>query len=92
MPQDFQPPDPLRQRGWRIRIRDKERVEPPHVTILFKTQAWRFGLREKQFLDREPDPRDVPTQLVDHLTELLPALVAAWDELYPDNMVHREDE
>lgn len=87
MPTSFKPPDPLGNRGWKIKIRDRERVEPPHVTILFKTTAWRWGLRERQFLDADPDPSAVPLALVQHLGTLLPQLVAAWDKLYPHNKV-----
>jgi len=91
MAKTFRPPDPVARRGWRVKIRDRERVEPPHVTILFKTKAWRWGLRERRFLDAEPDPGEVPQALVDHLSRILPELIAAWDKLYPDNKVGSEE-
>ena len=47
-------------RQWQVKIRDRERVEPPHVTIIRKTEAWRLALRTRQFLDREPDPAEIP--------------------------------
>lgn len=38
-------PDEWKKNGWRVKIRDDERVEPPHATILHKTRAWRLSLR-----------------------------------------------
>ncbi|SRR6266571_1093730 len=56
MPFALKLPEPWASRGWKAKIRDRERLEPPHVTILHKTSAWRFELRSEKFLDREPDP------------------------------------
>jgi hypothetical protein len=53
-------PSALVAQGWKAKIRDRERTEPPHVTVLQKTRAWRFDLRAGRFLDMEPDPKDVP--------------------------------
>jgi hypothetical protein len=47
-------PKKLKAERWKVKIRDRERSEPPHVTILHKTRAWRIGLRSGSFLDREP--------------------------------------
>jgi 2'-5' RNA ligase len=38
-------PERLRRRGWKVKIRNLERNEQPHVTVLRKTSSWRFGLR-----------------------------------------------
>jgi hypothetical protein len=51
-------------RGWKVKVRDRERVEPPHVSIMHKSNSWRWGLRSEQFLDSEPDPKDVPEELL----------------------------
>jgi len=59
--------------------------------VLFRTRAWRFGLREGAFLDREPNPSDVPRRIEGFLEENLLELVEAWDELYPHNKVRSED-
>lgn len=91
MAKSFPLPAPYAGRGWTLKIRDKERVEPPHVTVLFRRRAWRFGLRERAFLDREPDPGDVPQRIVAFVEENLSKLVEAWDELYPRNKVGSED-
>jgi hypothetical protein len=77
--------------GWKAKIRDRERLEPPHVTILRKTLAWRLSLRDGAFLDAEPDPRQVPSALVREVRARFPLLRAAWDERYPDNPVNSEE-
>lgn len=35
----------LKQAGWKVKIHDSERLEPPHVTIYQKMQKWRLSLR-----------------------------------------------
>jgi hypothetical protein len=86
----FPLPAPWAHQGWKLKIRDRERLEPPHVTILFRTNAWRYGLRRKGFLDRSPDPQDVPSSIVAFIEENLLEIVEAWDELYPLNKVGPE--
>jgi hypothetical protein len=60
-------PAALVAQGWKAKIRDRERTEPPHVTVLQKTRAWRVDLRTGRFLDKEPDPNDVPKELLNEL-------------------------
>lgn len=91
MARSFALPAPYGRQGWKLKIRDRERVEPPHVTVLFRTRAWRYGLRESGFLDREPAPGEVPERVVEFIVRHLPQLIAAWDELYPHNRVRSED-
>ena len=93
MPVAFPLPPPHDKRGWKAKIRDRERVEPPHVTVLFKTGAWRLGLRGRDYLDARPDPADVPAAVTDHLLSepVFRQLVAAWDRLYPQNPVASSD-
>lgn len=76
--------------GWKVKIRDKERVEPPHVTILHKTRAWRFGLRESAFLDRDPPPKEVPDSVLDAVRVNTSRLIEEWNAMYPDNPVTKE--
>lgn len=80
-------PAPLAAQGWKLKVRDRETVEPPHVTLVRRTEAWRWDLRSRSFMDHEPDPRAVPEELVDHLRALHEELVKAWDEHYPLNPV-----
>lgn len=87
MAQSFAVLAPWDDRGWKLKIRDRERIEPPHVSVLWKTEAWRFGLREKEFLDRQPDPRRVPDEIVGHLHQNIRVYVDAWNMTYPDNPV-----
>lgn len=80
-------PAALERQGWRVKIREKERLEPPHVTFIRRARTWRFALRECRFLDREPPPRDVPPALVEHVLARVDELRAAWDRMYPENPV-----
>lgn len=89
MPFAFALPDVFRKARWKVKIRDKETREPPHVTILRDTRAWRINLRTGEFMDGQPDPSDVPEPLLAHLRQptnwLL--LLKEWDRKYPSNPV-----
>ena len=87
MPFSLDFPEPWASQGWRAKIRDRERLEPPHVTILQKTKAWRFDLRSEQFLDKDPKPSDVPEPVVDVVRSNLPLLRQEWDRIYPENPI-----
>src|SRR5437016_581962 len=77
----------LRQAGWKVKIHDLERLEPPHVTIYFKMQKWRLSLRSASFLDRG----DKWSQIDDGVREAIDAVWATfraeWDRIHPDNPV-----
>ena len=89
----FQLPLPKRyRRQWSVKIRDRERVGPPHVTILRRTQAWRLDLRTGEFMDREPDPDGVPAALLAVIRKRWEFLCATWDEIYPENPVKSEED
>ena len=85
-------PSPWRERGWKIKIRDRERVEIPHVTVLYRRTAWRFGLRTPGFLDLEPDPALVPAEVLAQIDARLDDLRAAWDRMYPENPITSEED
>jgi hypothetical protein len=85
-------PDSLRRQGWKVKIRDRERVEEPHATIVRGKVVWRFGLRSREFLDAHPDPRDVPEDVVQEILRAIDLLCEAWDEAYPENPVESEPE
>ena len=87
MPFDLRLPESLSGRGWKAKIRDRERLETPHITVLLRTRSWRVSLRDLTFLDRAPPPRDVPREIVDAITGNLRRLREAWDAMYPDNPV-----
>jgi hypothetical protein len=85
---------PRKFRQWKVKIRDRETVEPPHVTVLRKTQAWRLELRTGEFMDAEPDPADVPEALVSFIKEdaRWQQLRDEWDSMYPHNLIESEEE
>lgn len=87
MPFSVTLPEPWATRGWKAKIRDRERLEPPHVTIQHKTRSWRFDLRSTTFLDREPDPKEVPEEIVRTVRLNLELLRQEWDRMFPENPV-----
>ena len=93
MPEEFDLPSSLKQARWKVKIQDKERLEPPHVSILRTTDKWRINLRTKGFMDDEPDPKDVPQELLNLIfeDEYWQDICAKWDAKYPDNPVESED-
>ena len=90
MPFGLTLPEPWANRGWKAKIRDRERLEPPHVTILYNTSAWRFALRTGTFLDKEPSPTEVPAEVVGAVRANLTLLRQEWDRMYPENRVSTE--
>lgn len=86
MPYDLVLPPRWRLQRWKVKIRDRERLEPPHATILRGTEAWRF-LRTEEFLDDRPDPDEIPDELVDLIRAKLELLRTEWDRMYPENPV-----
>jgi len=85
-------PDQLRKQGWKIKIRERERLEPPHLIIMRRERSWRLGLRDGQFLDDEPDPGNVPRELLELIEEHWQTLCDAWDAKYPNNPVKQKDD
>lgn len=92
MPFNLPMPEPWRSRGWKVKIAEKERVEPPHATIIHRSCRWRLGLRDGAFLDEDPDPAEVPRDLVTLVKDELEVLGEAWDEMYPHNPVSSRKE
>ncbi|HEX8692177.1 MAG TPA: hypothetical protein VF746_07150 [Longimicrobium sp.] len=46
-----------------------------------------MGLRSGEFLDRAPDPREVPEDLATHVWASRKKLRMRWNEMYPENPV-----
>jgi hypothetical protein len=88
MPFELPLPKKLNAEGWKVKIREKERVEPPHVTIMHKGAEWRLGLRDKGLLvppaGRLKDIDPAVMQIIDERWE---TLMEAWDAKYPENPV-----
>ena len=93
MPYELPLPRRLKGEGWKVKIRDKERVEPPHLTVMHADDEWRLGLRDKRLLVppggrmRDIDER-VMRIIEDHWAEL----IDAWDARYPENPVSSVDD
>lgn len=86
-------PDPLATEGWKVKIRDKERLEPPHVTIFHRRQIWRLGLRDGRFLvppGGSWSEVDARVRSVIQAPENWQRLCDAWDAAYPTNPVAGE--
>ncbi len=81
--------DTLRNARWKVKIRDKETREPPRVTIIRGTDAWRIDLRSGDFMDDDPDPAEVPAELLDLIEDEVTwkQLCDEWDRMYPSNPV-----
>lgn len=94
MPFDLTLSTSLRRAGWKVKIREKETREPPHVSILRQTDTWRINLRTGEFMDRLPKPSDVPTALIDLIRDdkNWKRLRKQWDRKYPGNPVSSEKE
>ena len=93
MPFDLPLPEPLRKARWKVKIREKESREPPHVTILQRTNAWRINLWSGEFMDQNPDPADVPREILAYLKipSIWQLLCDEWDRKYPQNPVHEDN-
>ena len=83
----------LRKARWKVKIRDKETREPPHVTIIRGTDAWRIDLRSGGFMDADPDPSEVPEELIDLIKTDAnwQQLCDEWDQMYPSNPVSEDE-
>lgn len=71
---------------WKVKIRDRERVEDPHITIIHGTNVWRVCLRDGRFMDGG-SWKDMPDGLQEVVTDRWQQLCAAWDRIYPNNPV-----
>lgn len=85
-------PDEWRTQGWKVKIRDDERNETPHATVLRKRQAWRLSLRSGSFMDAVPDPAEVPRDLAAYVWAQRAGLCRAWDAMYPENPVFSQED
>jgi hypothetical protein len=93
MPYELDLPRRLKTQGWKVKIREKERLEPPHVTIICRKKEWRVGLRDGGFLvppggDWDDIDEDVRRIVEERWNELR----AAWDAKYPGNPISSEEQ
>jgi hypothetical protein len=91
MPFDLALTRQLAKAGWKVKIRDKERLEEPHLTIIKGTDAWRIGLRSRAFLDGGRW-KDFPDALCEAIDDNWDLLCHEWDAMYPNNPVPADEE
>ena len=92
MPFELRLPGRLKGIGWKVKIRDKERLEPPHVTILRFTRSWRIGLRNGRFLETGDSWNDIDPEVRSLVEAAREELVAQWNRMYPENPVGETDD
>lgn len=90
MPYELPLPERVKEQGWKVKIRDKERLEPPHATVLRRARAWRWDLRTRRFMDKTPNPSEVPKEALDSMQAQHAELCRQWDAMYPENPARAE--
>ena len=91
MPFELDLPKRLKKLGWKVKIREKERLEPPHVTILHRFQEWRVILRDGSLLPPSGRRADIDDEVWKHVVLHWALLQAEWDKKYPSNPIESED-
>ena len=93
MPFDVPLPRRLKAEGWKVKIREKERVEPPHLTIMHQAEEWRLGPRDKQLLVPPGGRiRDIEPEVMRIIEEHWEQLIEVWDAKYPENPVSSSED
>lgn len=89
MAEEFKISKILKNQGWKVKVRDKERNEGPHVSIMFKTKTWRLNLRDKTIMDTSPPEREIPKELLEEIKKdkKFQEIVECWNKMYPENKV-----
>lgn len=82
----------LRKAGWKVKIHDFERLEPPHVTIYCKRRKWRLGLRDGAFLDRGDKWSQIDEDVRDAILNAWDLLRDEWDEIHASNPIEGKAE
>jgi hypothetical protein len=85
-------PKALRRAGWKVKILDFERLEPPHATIFCKKRKWRLSLRDGTFLDRGDKWSQIDEDVRAAIEADWQTLCDEWDAIHPDNPVSGEAE
>ena len=82
----------LKQAGWKVKIHDSERLEPPHVTIYQKMRKWRLSLRDGDFLESGDRWSQIDDGVRRAIENNWKTLMDEWDAIHPDNPVIEETE
>ncbi len=78
---------PANLSNWSIKIYDKERLEPPHITVNNGECTWRINLRTKEFMDPAQPGCKLHKQVKKLILDNWTWLVEEWDKRYPNNQV-----
>ncbi len=93
MPFEIPLPAVVKKEGWKVKILDRERLEPPHVTIIRRVQKWRVSLRDRTFIVPPGGGwNDVHAGVRRAIEDNWNTLVQAWDTKYPENPVEGRDD
>jgi len=93
MPYELELPRRLKARGWKVKIREKERLDPPHLTIQCKKRQWRVGLRDGAFLVPPGGSwKDIEPEVTRIIQQQWMQLQEQWDRKYPSNPIASEDD
>jgi len=84
----------LKQAGWKVKIHDSERLEPPHVTIYKKMRKWRLSLRDGTFLDKGDKWSQIDEAVKDAIQNQKnwKRLQREWNTIHEDNPVDDQEE
>lgn len=92
MPYDLNLPGGLKRAGWKVKIRDAERLEVPHVTIMRTRDVWRLSLRTCSFLEEGQGWRQIDRRVRAAIEAKCAALRTAWNARYPENPISSEND
>lgn len=92
MPHDLNLPAGLKKVGWKVKIRDAERLEEPHVTILWKFKTWRLSLRTGAFLEKGQSWSQIHAGVRQAIEADWKELREKWDALYPHNPISSKND
>jgi hypothetical protein len=86
-------PKKLKKPGWKVKVYSRERLEPPHLTLICRAKVWRIGLRDSAFMIPPGGGwRDIDPSIRAIIEENWQILCDAWDEQHPRNRVSSEEE
>lgn len=69
-----------------MKIREKERLEVPHLTVFRKGDKWRISLRDRSVLD-DGNWNDILEEVRNLIFQSWELLCSEWDRKYPENPV-----
>jgi hypothetical protein len=93
MPFRLDLPRKIRGLGWKVKIQDKERLEPPHVTVWHIDRVWRISLRSGEFMVPPGGSwKEIDAGVRALIEANWQALREAWDAMYPHNPIQSPED